>query len=342
MKISPVVSQANAQPQAAEGTGTISADRLERAKAVFQGQDPNTVKGADPQVEKAQSAIKRIKLNTQRSTDRSVADALAAAAPEAVPETPETTPSDNLAVSEPQAESTEVTKPLSPQFAALAKAKRAAQAKEAAIAAKEQALAQKEADMKAAFDKLSRLKANPLSVLQEEGVTYDQLTESLLSQNQGNAGIDELKAEIKAMKEGFEKQQAERDQQAERQVLTQIRKDVDRLIATGDEYEMVREAGYAPKVVELMQRVFKETGELLSTDEAAQLVENELVEESLRFAKLNKIRSKLTPAEQAQQQAAQPARTQNQKVMKTLTSRDGASAPMTARERAIAAFYGRK
>lgn len=346
MKISPVAGPANAEPNTAELGQTVNVDRIARAKAAFAGQDPNSVTpSADPQIERAQNAIKRIKLNTQRSTNRSVDAVLAASEVEAVAntdaETLESTPSDSLAASEPTADATEATKPLSPQFAALAKAKRAAQAKEAAILAKEQAFAQKEADMKAAFDKLARLKANPLSVLQEEGVTYDQLTESLLSQNQGTAGIDELKAEIKAMKEGFERQQAERDQQVERQVMTQIRKDVDQLISQGDDYEMVREAGYGPKVVELMQRVFKETGELLDTAEAAQLVENELIEESLRFAKLNKIRSRLTTQEQTQLQAAQQARAPAQKVTRTLTSRDGASAPMSARERAIAAFYGK-
>jgi hypothetical protein len=225
----------------------------------------------------------------------------------------------------------------------LAKAKRAAQAKEAAIAAREQALAQKETDMRSAFDKLARLKANPLSVLQEEGVTYDQLTESLLNQNQGNAGLDELKAEIKAIKEGFERQQLERDRQAETQVLTQIRKEVEALVADGDDYQLVRESGYTPKVVELMHRVFKETGELLSTAEAAQLVENELIEEGLKYAKLQKIQQRLappTPAPTAQPQAAKTERA-GTKIMRTLTNRDGSSAPMSPRERAIAAFYGK-
>ena len=338
MKITPLMSPNTVAPPVAETGSSVSAERIARATAAMTGQPFEPTPTQDAQVDRALNSIKKIKLNTQRSTNRFTPEAVSE---EQMPEAPT---SDVLATSEPTETAPEATKPLSPQFAALAKAKRAAQAKEAAIAAREQAIAQKEADMKSAFDKLSRLKANPLSVLQEEGVTYDQLTESLLAQNQGNPGLDELKAEIKAMKEGFEQAQTQRDQAVKQQVLNQIKQDVETLVSQGDDYEMVRESGYAPKVVELIDQWFNKTGQVLDTDKACQLIENELLEESLKFAKLKKVQSKLTPTQmvQEQQQALQSERP-NTKIMKTktLTNRDGTSAPLSPRERAIAAFYGK-
>lgn len=342
MKISPIAAP-SAVPQSADIGMSASPDRLARAKAVMTGQPVPEAQTTDPQVDRAQQSIKRIKMTTQRSTNRYVPPA------EPVVETPEAPATtevaaqgDILETSEPAAQVTEDTELVSPQFAALAKAKRAAQAKEAAIAQRERELAQKEAEMKAAAEKLTRLKSDPLRVLQEEGVTYDQLTESLLSQNQANPGVDELRAELKALKEGIEKSQADRDAQAERQVLGQLRRDVENLIQQGDDFEMVREAGYAPQVVDLIHRVFKQSGEVLDTAQAAAMVEEELLNESLRFANLKKVQSRLaTAAPSQQQQPAQQARLTQAKPMKTLTARDGASKPLSARERAIAAFYGK-
>jgi hypothetical protein len=261
---------------------------------------------------------------------------------ESVVETP--APSDTLASIEQATQASEENKPLSPQFAALAKQKRAQQLKEQELLAKEKALEINQGGMKSLDEYRARIKANALSVLQEEGVTYDQLTEQILASNQENADLAALKAEIKALKEGFDNQsksQTEREAQVERQVLAQIRRDADQLIAQGgDEYEMVREAGYTPKVVELIHKTLQKTGEILDVAEAASLIEKELLEESLKFARIKKVQSRLNPAP-TQTRAVKYDRP-GTKVMRTLTNRDGVSSvSMSKRERAIAAMEGR-
>lgn len=340
MKISPLAASAgpNAVPTGIELGKSAGSDRVARAKAILTGQaTPASEPIVEvPQAQAAEPNVRRIKMITQQSTNRHEPASEITETPivEVAP-----TESNTLAQVE-QAQGSEATQQMSPQYAELAKAKRALQVKEREIAAREAALAAKPPTDGQVYTH-EQIKANALRVLTEAGVSYDQLTQELLSQNQAHPGLEEVRSEIKALKEGLEKGQIERDQMSEQQVLRYIREDVDQLIAQGDEYEAVREAGYAPKVVELIHRVFKKEGKMLDTSEAAKLIENEIIEESLKFARLKKVQGRLTPAEAQQQQPAKPSE-RNSIQIRTLTNRDGASpASLSRRERAIAAAEGR-
>jgi hypothetical protein len=234
---------------------------------------------------------------------------------------------------------TEATVPLSPQFAALARHKRALQVKERELAQREEAL--KTQPVNNGEDVLAKLKANPLSVLQEAGVTYDQLTEAILSNQSGsNPDLNALKMELKALKEELKTELSQRDTQAEQQVLREIRREAENLTRSGEEFEAIREARAVPQVVELIHRTWKKTGEVLSTEEAAQLVENQLIEEALPFARIKKVQSKLTPIQEANQQIVVAPPRAGVKVMKTLTNRDSAYPTLDKRTRAIMAMQG--
>jgi hypothetical protein len=116
------------------------------------------------------------------------------------------------------------------------------------------------------------------------------------------------------------------------------------MVASGDDFELVRETKSIPKVMDLIKRTWKQDGEILPVSEALRLVEEDLVSESLRRAALKKVQGRLAPkaptappAPPTQQQAPQ------QPVMKTLTNRDTSTAPLTRRERAIqAALHGKR
>jgi hypothetical protein len=246
------------------------------------------------------------------------------------------------AIETTQAVSEEI-KPLSPQFAALAKAKRELQVKESSLLAREKALADQSVGKPGQEELINRLKSDPLSVLQEHGVTYDQLTEAILSnQSERNPTVLKLEEEIKAIKAGLEgrdKSQIEQQAAQKQQVLNQMANDADRIIAQGDEYEMVRETGSRPDVIKLIEKTFDTTGEVLDVEEALKLVEDELIEESLKIARIKKVQGRLNPVTQ---EVTQPKQVNsNVRVMRTLTNRDGASVPSSAKERAIAAFHGR-
>jgi len=337
MKITPV---AQGNVVGAIDTGPSQAksappDKIARAKAIAAGQAPveQAQSTGDPQADRAQASIKKIKMRTNVSTNRHeevlqepVVEEVAS--PE-VPKTPLIEPN----------QVDEATKPLDPEKAALIKAKRAIQVKEMELAKREEAL-KSQVPPQGDTDFIAKLKANPLSVLQEAGVTYDQLTEAILNNQSGiTPELQALKTEMKALKDELETKFTTRDELAEQQVLSDIKKEAIAITAEGEQFEAIREAKAQKEVVKLIHRTWKKTGEVLDVAEAAELVENQLIEEALPFTKLKKVQSRLTPTPAtAAQTPAQPKA--NTKVMRTLTNRDSASTVMSKRDRAIAAMNG--
>ncbi len=227
----------------------------------------------------------------------------------------------------------EATQPLSPQLAALAKQRRALQVKERELADREKAL---EGRSPVQGDMIDRalLKSKPLSVLLDAGVTYDQLTEAILNDQSSNGPeLQALKDQIAALEKGFDEKLSTRDQQAEEQVLAEMQREATRLASEGETFELVRETGSVPQVMELIKRTYKETGEVLDVSEAMQLVEDELIGESLKLAALKKVQGRLQPE-------PAPVVPQQRPAMRTLTNRDTAAAPMSRKERALLAFAG--
>lgn len=226
----------------------------------------------------------------------------------------------------------EATQPLSPQFAALAKQRRALQVKEREIADREKALQSQSSTQGAGID-VARLKSDPLGVLLEAGVTYEQLAEAVLS-SQDSSQLNALKAEISALKGDFDKKLTDRDAQAEQQVLAEMKREATALVAQGDDFELVRANNCIPDVMTLIERTYRETGEVLDVRDALKLVEDELFKDVQKLAGLNKVKAQFLPQQPA------PAPTQSHRPMRTLTNRDTASVPMSAKARALAAFNG--
>ena len=224
----------------------------------------------------------------------------------------------------------EATGPISPQFAALAKQRRVLQQERRTFEDEKKAF-QEKSQGSGSVD-LARLKSEPLSVLMEAGVTYDQLTEAILA-NPNNSEISSLKAEIKALKDGVDQKFTDKDAQNEQQVLKQMQRDAEALVAEGDTYELVRETESIPQVMDLIERTYRETGEVLDTSEALQLIEDELFKRQEKYLQFKKVQGLINkPQEQGLQQ--------RQQGMRTLTNKDTASVPLSAKQRALAAFYG--
>lgn len=317
MKISPVIGTPTIPNPAPTG---LAPEKLARLKAIAAGTPPPTEEEEDKENPKA-VAQPTIKMNTNRTVLR---DPVIEATPEPAPEVETAIPDADVQANAVR----EATQPLSPQFAALAKQRRALQVKERELAEKEKVLgSSNRAELEA------RIKAQPLSVLQELGVTYDQLTNDILASQGGvNPEIQSLKAEIKALKEGVDKTLSDKDVAQEQAVIREISRNVTQL-AQGDDWEFIRETQSQPDVVELIRRTYKESGELLDELEAMKLVEEHLVNEYHKLAKLKKVQSKLTapPA---------PLQQQPQTGMRTLTNKDSAKPVIDRRQRAMLAFTG--
>lgn len=240
--------------------------------------------------------------------------------------------------------------PLSSQYAQLARKEKAIRAKvqelkakEAAIAAKDAEYAAKDSEYQSKYISRDALAQDPWSILQDLGITYDKLTEQALNTTQQDpqtkAYLTRLEAEIKALRseqEGTKKTyQANQDQQYQ-QALNQIKSETQTLVASDPNFETIRETGSVDDVVELIKQTFDKDGILLTVEEAAQEVENHLVEEALKIARIKKIQQRLSP----QQAQKQPETVQKQPA-KTLTNAMATTKPMTAKQRAILAFEGK-
>ena len=253
--------------------------------------------------EQPASAVQRMKLSTREATPN---------------QPPQPQPSQNTPV---ETAVTEEPKPLSPQLMALAKQKRALQVKERELAEREKALAASPKDTVSLAD----LKSKPLEVLLAHGVTYDQITEGILA-NPGNPELEELRKELKAVRDGVDQRFQDQETASKAQVIQEMTREARTLAAT-PEFEMVKATNSVPKVIELIERSFEKTGEILDVKRAMALVEDDLFEQTLKIAQSEKIRGALAP-----QAAAKPG-------MRTLTNKDTASPVLSAKERARRAFY---
>lgn len=311
--------------------GSTSPDRRAAAKAAFQGVSikPSETP-VDPETDKKEANVRRITMRTNRTTLRYEPPADPAPGAAQAAETGETPTLDpNVQANE----AAEETKPLSPQLAELARQRRALQVKERELADREKALEAKSPGPSRDEYK-AELKAKTLSVLQEAGVTYDDLTQAILAQQSGvSPELIALRDKVEALEKGVDTKLSERDQAAEQAVLADIRRNVDGLSREGDDFEMIRTTKSQSKVVDLIHRTWQKTGEIIDESEAMALVEAELVNDYLPIAQTKKVQSKLTPAPEPQQP-------QPQRQIKTLTNRDTASRPLSRKERAMAAFHG--
>lgn len=333
MKVTPLA-QGTGVPAASDVGNpgrTADAGKLARAKAIASGQNvPDQKESGDHQVDRAQDSMKRIKMRTQRSTNRHEV-------PEQVLEPVEAEIPINDA--NEQVVDTEETKSINPETAALLKYKRALQVKERELAQREEALKQTPSINTEEYISKADLQANPLKIF-EAGVNYDQFTEALLANQAGlSPEIQNLNSKIQSLEKKIEDRMSERDQQSEQQVLSQIERDAEQLVQSDPQYEAIREAKASKKVKELVHRLWKKTGEVLDIKEAADLVENQLIEDAMPFVKIKKVQSRLNPTPEAPAQIPAPQRP-NVKVMRTITNRDSASPVLDKRTRAIMAMQG--
>jgi hypothetical protein len=312
MKISPVAGPGQALGNVDVGRA-VNPVKMERARAIARGE---MVTQEQEEVEAAPAAqdIRRIKMQTNRTTQQ--------------PELTES--SKTLPIEEPVVD--EATKPLSPQFAALAKQKRAIQVKEMELKKREDALAAG-GTKDGSPELIAKLKSNPLSVLQEHGVTYDQLTEAILADGGINPELQALKDELKTLKGDVEKTFTTKEEQAEESALTEMLYEAEALAKEGDAFEMIREQNAYDRVLRLIHSTYKKTGRVLDTTDAMNRIETQLLKDAEKLARIKKVQDRMAPP-------SQPPLQRQPKQMTTLTARDSTAGTMSAKARALAAFAG--
>jgi hypothetical protein len=185
-----------------------------------------------------------------------------------------------------------------------------------------------------------------------------QVTLNMLGQSPEATRIRQLEskiAELEGSVTSSQKAAEDRQTQDYQRAIKQIETEVNTLVDSSDAYEVTKAQGRQKSVVQLIERTYKEEGILLRPEEAAQMVEDHLLEQALSLSKLGKVQAKLLPASppaSAQPQAnasqphASPQGAPQQTHQQTLT-RDmspSSSRTITAkerRERAILAMQGK-
>ena len=274
-------------------------------------------------------------------------------------------PVDDQVAAEPVLEQKPVQDPaLSRQFAQLARQEKALRQKamqqDQALKAREAALAQREAQLQAQAPDLSkyipkdRFLQDPISVIEENGMNYDELTQRYVTRQPTDPSVtramqamqDEIK-ELKAANAKVYESQTEAQKQAYAGAIKQIKNDTINLVKSDPQFETIKQTNSIDDVVELIEETYKQDGIVLSVDEAARQVEDYLVEEAMKLTRIGKIQQRLQSTSngsgtlQAQkQQNAQPQQQQQRPGMKTLTNAVGSNRQLSAKERAILAFKG--
>lgn len=254
----------------------------------------------------------------------------------------------------PKEESTQP--PLSTQYAVLARKEKALRAKvqaqeadlksrEAALQAREEAIKAKDSEYQTNYIQKNRFKTDPMTALNEAGLSYDELTQLALSPKPQTdpallSVIEALKSQVEELRgsqEKFKQSSEDNAKQQYQQALNNIKAEVTSLVNTDPEFETIQATGSIGDVVDLIEAEFKASGRLMSVDEAAKEVEEYLVEEAIKIGRLKKIQQRLAPkATSASETPKQPGQTQT----KTLTNTMATSRPLSARDRAILAFKG--
>lgn len=250
--------------------------------------------------------------------------------------------------------------PISSQYAVLARKEKQfrakVQAQEAALRAREAAIAEREAKAsqapeidKSQYIPKQKLTEETIETLLEAGLSYDQITEKMLQQQNPVdpqtrvllRKMEEKIAKLEAEQEGTKKSFNEVQESNYKGAIEQIRRDVSTLVRDGDDYAAIRETDSVADVVELIEKTYKEDGDLLTVEEAAALVEKELVDRISEYARLSKIQQKIQSAyKPTPQNSVQSQGDKQPQPPKTLTNGMNHSGKLSARERAILAFKG--
>lgn len=317
MKISPVAGTPTIQQPAATG---LSPEKLAKIKGIATGQ-PVAEPTEEDKSKLLEAAQNKITMQTNKTPQ--VAQPLIE---EPVIE-PESTTAD---VSVQAPEGSEVTQPLSPQLAALARQRRALQVKEREIAEREKALSgQTRSDLE------SKLKSHALSTLQELGITYDQLTQEILA-SQGNTDpkVQQLEAKIAELEKGVDKKFSDSQVAQETSAINYVADKLDAIVGPGDDFELLKAAKGEEEVVRRVYNHWKKTGKELDVATVAKEYQEELAKEFDKYAGLKSVQSRLLPTEPAQ--VTPPI----QQGIRTLTNKDSARPTMDRKQRAILAMQG--
>ncbi len=266
--------------------------------------------------------------------------------------------SDNSAELSTEETETEVKDPeVQRRFAQIARQEKALRAKahqqnlalkqrEDALKAREAALEPKAIapDYSNYVDK-NRIKQDALGVLEEAGISWDDLTNQAINRAPTDirvtntiARLEQKIAQLEEANQNSAKTYQEQQQAQYQAAVKQIKADAKQLVYTDPEFETIKSMNAVKDVVDLIEQTYAKDGIVLSVEEAAKEVENYLVEEAMKITQIDKIKKRMAAANASRPASETKTQDPKQTQMKTLTNAVGSTRQLTARERALNAF----
>jgi hypothetical protein len=162
-----------------------------------------------------------------------------------------------------------------------------------------------------------RLKKDPLGTLSELGLSYDQLTNLALNDGKLTPEMQmelmkqELESKYNSKFESLQNELLERDKRLEEEkyneTVTNFKNELTSFVNSNDNYELIRANDAVDVVYDVIEEHYKETGNIMSKQEAADQVESYLEAEVEKLLKLNKLKSRFAPPQTEQPQQREKA-----------------------------------
>ena len=213
---------------------------------------------------------------------------------------------------------------IAPKLASVKARERAAQEKAAA-------LEQKEREIQERAEKFEKVRNDPKAALEALGVTFEQLTEAIINEkplqeenplDKAHKRIDSLEAQIKQEKEEEARQKEALEQAKIDAARDDYKVQINELVqSTSDKYELIQANEAQDLVFEVAAEYWAKHQEIITPQQAADLVEDYLWKKTERLLELKKV-----------QAAVQPKPKPKTSFGKTLTNQAGAFAASPASE----------
>ncbi len=165
---------------------------------------------------------------------------------------------------------------------------------------KEQALKEQENKYKP-WEELEKIKeSNPLEFLKKSGLSLDKVIEMALKEGEPPTVDDKVSAMEKKYNELLQKLEAKEHEAKElearkkeeenQKTIDAFRNNLhDELKSKADKYELINSLGVFDTVYDVIAEKFQQTGEVISTDEAADLVEGYYYKEAQKLKNVKKL-----------------------------------------------------
>lgn len=206
---------------------------------------------------------------------------------------------------------------LSSKFAALSRKEKAIKLQELQFRQNQQAMQQQLAEIKSENERIKKefesyrtgVKQTPLQKLQEEGVSFDDLTTMQMNDQNPTPEMlikrvrQELETGYQSQFDALKKQLAEEKQKTEQELesrtVTQYKQQIKQHAeANDDKYELVNLHGKHEDAYEVIEEIYKTEDRILTIDEALDYVEQHLTNEANKILKAKKFQARAVPQAQ--------------------------------------------